>query len=378
MKQSVFSVVKFGLPLFQLQNFFSGFSASIPVICVFAIFATTFPVGAAGSKDGEKAAYLMKTYTYKRVGNLNINADVYLPSGGTGQPAIMYIHGGALINGSRTNSYITRKFSRYLDAGYVVVSIDYRLAPETKLPGIIEDVEDAYAWMLREGPKLFNIDPDRIAVMGGSAGGYLTLTAGFRLKPRPRALVSFYGYGDVTGDWYAKPDPYYLKHPPVEKDEAFQAVSGEPISNTDHLTEEQKKGRGRFYLYCRQNGLWPDYVGGRDPVEDAEWFAAYEARHNVTANYPPTVLLHGGMDTDVPFEQSRLMAAELQRHGVDYKLISQPNWRHGFDALDDPEIQQYIVETSPERKNDLPKPNDPAVRQAHADILAFLKKYLKK
>ena len=53
----------------------------------------------------------------------------------------------------------------------MVVSIDYRLAPETKLPAIVEDVQDACRWVRERGPKLFRIAPERLAVMGGSAGG---------------------------------------------------------------------------------------------------------------------------------------------------------------------------------------------------------------
>src|SRR5437660_1618353 len=79
-------------------------------------------------------------------------------------------------------------------------------------------------------PGLFHIDPKKIAVMGGSAGGYLTLTSGFRVKPRPAALVSFWGYGDIAGAWYSRPDPFYSKLPAVPKEEAYAAVGREVIS----------------------------------------------------------------------------------------------------------------------------------------------------
>jgi acetyl esterase/lipase len=55
---------------------------------------------------------------------------------------------------------------KLLQDGYVVVSIDYRLAPETKLPAILEEVRDAYRWVREKGPGLFNIDSGRVAVRG--------------------------------------------------------------------------------------------------------------------------------------------------------------------------------------------------------------------
>jgi len=148
----------------------------------------------------------MWTYTYKKVGDLEIKANVYRADDEKVRPVVVWIHGGALIMGGRegVNGRIRKMF---LDAGYAIVSIDYRLAPETKLPAIIEDVEDAFKWIREKGPGLFHIDSSRIAVMGSSAGGYLTLTTGYRVKPRPTVLVSFWGYGDLIGDWYSKPSP---------------------------------------------------------------------------------------------------------------------------------------------------------------------------
>ena len=155
------------------------------------------------------------THVYKTVGDCQIKADVYrLPAGSMPVPVLVYIHGGCLMYGSR-KSVDTRQLELYLQAGYAVISIDYRLAPETKLPAIIEDLRDAFRWIAEVGPGLFNADPQRLAVVGHSAGGYLAQMAGCAAQPRPRAIVSFYGYGDIIGDWYSKPDPYYCQQPAV-------------------------------------------------------------------------------------------------------------------------------------------------------------------
>src|SRR5262245_7342862 len=145
---------------------------------------------------GQSTAVQPETHTYKTVGDLAIKLDVYRRHDERTRAAVVWIHGGALIGGNRSD--IDRRVSKHtLEADHALISLDYRLAPETHLAEIVHDVEDAFAWIRHNGPRLFNIDPTRIAVAGGSAGGYLTLTSGFRVRPRPVALLSLYGYGDL-------------------------------------------------------------------------------------------------------------------------------------------------------------------------------------
>jgi len=268
-----------------------------------------------------------QTYVYKVVGDCEINADAY-PGNGRGlKPAVVWIHGGALIGGHRENIRPDQA-KLYLDSGFALVSIDYRLAPETKLPAIIEDLVDAFAWVRKEGPGLVRADPRRIGVVGHSAGGYLTLMAGFRVNPRPRALVSFYGYGDIAAPWYSRPDPFYNQRPKVPRREAFRSVGDRPISHDGGTSN-----RFLFYLYCRQRGLWPREVAGLDPDREPAAFDSLCPLRNVTHDYPPTMLLHGDLDTDVPYRQSVAMADALRRTGVENELITMRGRGHGFDGV---------------------------------------------
>jgi acetyl esterase/lipase len=304
-------------------------------------------------EDRGKASDLVfskRSYTYKVVGDCKIQADVYRVPDVKVCPVILWIHGGALITGNREMLF-REQLERYLKAGYAVISIDYRLAPETKIAFIIEDLQDAHKWVREKGPELFMIDPDRIAVIGHSAGGYLTLMAGFCVSPRPKALVSFYGYGDIAGKWLSRPDPFYGRKPAVPKDEAYQGVGGSVISGSN----EEK--RGRFYLYCRQQGLWPKEVAGHDPDKEPQEFDPFCPVRNVTKDYPPTLLLHGDKDTDVPFGQSVLMARELRRHHVEHELMRMRNRGHVFD---------------------FEGRNDPKIVATFDQVVAFLQKHLTK
>ena len=269
-----------------------------------------------------------QTFVYKTVSDLDIHLDVYTPQGlSEAAPALLWIHGGALIGGNRGDDR-TAQFKRYFEAGYRMISVDYRLAPETKLPEIIADVRDAIDWIHERGWQ-------RLGVVGHSAGGYLALMTGTFQKP-PRAIVSFYGYGDLVGPWYSKPDPFYCKKPKVTKEEAFKYYSGPPVTGMD-----QREGVDPFYLYCRQNGLWPTEIAGRDPNAEPKFFIPFCPEENVTASYPATLLLHGDEDTDVPCDLSVRMAQKLTEAGVKNELIVIRGGGHGFEegpGEDDPVV----------------------------------------
>jgi acetyl esterase/lipase len=265
-----------------------------------------------------------KTFIYKKVPGCNIRADLYRPPGADGPvPAVVYIHGGALIAGSRQEVGL-QHLDRYLAAGYAVVAFDYRLAPQAKVPDILEDVDDAFRWIHHRQADL-GVDASRLAVVGHSAGGYLTLAAGTRVLPRPRALVSFYGYGDLAAEWYAKPDPFYCRQPLVTAEAAAKAAGQKLVSHP-------QRDRWPFYLYCRQNGLWPKEVAGLDPYAQRDELLKYCPQYNVPADYPPTLLLHGDADTDVPYRQSTDMAVALSLAGIEHELITIPDGGHGFDC----------------------------------------------
>jgi acetyl esterase/lipase len=273
-----------------------------------------------------------RTEVYKTVDGLDIKADIFGAGSGK-RPAVVWVHGGALIMGSRTG--VPRQLrDRLLEYGFAIVSIDYRLAPETKLPAIIDDLRDAFRWVGEQGPRRFGIDPERIGTAGGSAGGYLTLMSGFAVTPRPRALASFWGYGDLTTSWYAEPDDFYRKQPLVPKEEAEAAVGSTPIAEP-----QPKNQRGKFYLYCRQQGLWPNRVAGHDAKKERKWFDPYCPIRNVTAQYPPSILIHGTADTDVPYDESRNMAAKLKQAGIPHEFLTVQGAGHGLAGASPQEVE---------------------------------------
>ena len=149
-------------------------------------------------------AFIKKTYTYKTVADVHIKADVYRQDNTKLRPIVVWLHGGALVMGSRQHVPSNIRNLCQTEA-FVLISLDYRLAPEVKVPDIIKDITDAFRWIHKNGRNLFYADTSRIVVAGGSAGGYLTMMTGLCIDPHPTALVAYYGYGDIDGHWYTQP-----------------------------------------------------------------------------------------------------------------------------------------------------------------------------
>lgn len=274
--------------------------------------------------------------SYKTVDSTDILCEVHMPEPtGKPVPVVLFFHGGALISGDKTQ-YNTCERDALLKAGYAFVSANYRLAPESCLTEIIEDVRDALDWVRGEGANLFGFDPDRVGILGSSGGSYLALMTG-TFSHKPQAIVSFYGYGDILGDWYCKPDPFYLQEPMVSEEEAMKNV-------TDGIRTEGDCGR--YYLRARQLGTWTEWVGRMDPVKDRAELEKYCPLFQITDEYPPTYLLHGDIDTDVPYQQSVQMYEALKKNGNTVEFYTEHCGGHGFDGSwwNHPEKVQMMVD----------------------------------
>lgn len=281
------------------------------------------------------------TVVYKKTNDFEIKGDFYSTEK-QANPVIVFIHGGGLFWGSREDMR-AEQIDFFNQAGFNIFSIDYRLAPETKLPEIKSDLVDALAWLENDGLKQFHYNPEKVVVMGSSAGGFLALLTG-TLQKKPQAIVSFYGYGDITGDWAKKPSPHYQKMTTVPKDLAKMLVTNKPLS----IGPIEK--RYAIYMYARQTGEWIEEISGLIKGDLSEFCPINYA----DAQFPPTILLHGTMDEDVPYEQSVLMSETLTKAGVDNQLITIPNGKHVFD-----EDWQ-----------------NPVVKKAFDEVLHFLRKHL--
>jgi len=305
-------------------------------ICIVFLGIAVCFITAGQIHADETKAFSKSTYTFKTVDQRKLKADVYRREDAKARSVIVWLHGGALIMGSRSG--IPKQLQELAKQhDFVIVSLDYRLAPEAQLNEIIEDLKDGLRWVRESGAKLFEADPSRLVVAGASADGYLALMSGIVAEPRAIAIVSYWGFGDIDGDWTTKPNEDYRKGKLIDKDVAWAGVGQQVLTSTN---KTNGRGRATFFLYLKQTGQWVNAVSGFDPEKDREKLTPFCPIRNVTPKYPPTLFLHGTADKDVPVGQSIAMDAELKRHGVSHELITIEGGGHSLWGGDREKINQ--------------------------------------
>jgi len=283
------------------------------------------------------ASYFNTTiYTYKTVDGLPIEAVTYYPNYPSSEkyPVLLGFHsGGGFTTGSKMGAFSIRELWEGLYRGWVVVAIDYRLSPGALLDDIIQDMQDAYNWIRTDLANRIPINPDLITVFGGSSGGSLALLAGYKLTPRPKAIISFYPYcANFTDPFSYKPET------PVSK-----ALVAAANNLSQEISQYQTSGPAdpRLLLFYAAitdgKGGWllsthdPDY-----PTDKImEKLRGFSATENVDKDFPPTYLVHGLNDRLVPYSQSVQMSEVLKAKNIPYVLDLVPSADHGFDLGND-------------------------------------------
>ncbi|MCC5845810.1 MAG: alpha/beta hydrolase [Verrucomicrobia bacterium] len=231
--------------------------------------------------------------------------DLYLPADSvsrienpdqTEQPLVIVIHGGGWTNRDRSDMV---KFGERLSAaGYAAFNIDYRLAPEHRHPAQLEDVRSAIAFA-HTLAETYPVDPDRIALLGYSAGAHLALLAAARADPETSPVRAVIAGGAPTMLWIYPDSPLITK-----------LIGGTPDE-------------------------YPEAYQDASPV------------NHINARHPPTYLYHGRADLLVRPRHSRGYAAALEEHDIPHHLRQRlflghiltflwdgPTWRESRNFLD--------------------------------------------
>jgi acetyl esterase/lipase len=258
--------------------------------------------------DAGKLGTVERDIIYCTMDGVDLRMDVYYPTVAKQEwPMIMYVHAGGWTSGTKDVDAGLVDVQALQEAGFLLTSVEYRLAPEHKFPAMIEDVKCAVRF-LRAHAGQYNIDPERFGAIGGSAGGHLVSllgvaddTAGFDVgeyldhSSRVQAVVDMYGVADVA--------------PPF----------------TRRLFFDRMDVFGTF-------DQW-------DPI-----FVIASPVNYATPDDPPFLIFQGEFDTTVPPNQSTSLLRHLQRGGVQAELIMVENAGHGFLPVDEKPINPSLEE----------------------------------
>jgi acetyl esterase/lipase len=229
--------------------------------------------------------------TYLTASNVDAKLDVYRPATPGPHPTILHIHGGGWTGGSREG--VVLRAMPYLQMGFAVVNVSYRLARVAPAPAAVEDCLCALKW-IAQNAKEYGFDLSRVAVTGYSAGGHLALTTGMVPEsagldrqcsgaslPKVAAIVNWFGITDVN----------------------------------DLLDGANRK------VYAVE---WLGSLDNRDAVARRVSPLTY-----VRKDLPPVLTIHGDADPTVPYTHGTRLHAALQAAGATSELVTIPKGLHG-------------------------------------------------
>ncbi len=291
--------------------------------------AGLFTESARGAKI-EEQGYRKETYAYKEVDGQEILADVLLPTKDEVRAVVLYIHGGGFMFGSRIGQPRKPLLDKLIEANYAVVSIDYRLAPEIKLEEIVKDARDACIWVRSQGPSLFNADPNRLGVIGGSAGAFLATACGYMVKPRLQAVVAISGFADFE---FARPS---IDRSILKKSNLYDSVGKEILT-------QGGEDRYKLCFFLLDNGLWPWEILGFEPKSNQKKVDALLPINYIDSDYPATLIIHSKNDPQVPLSQAERLSRALTAQKIESKLFIVPQGHSSEIIRNDPEAVAKIV-----------------------------------
>jgi acetyl esterase/lipase len=221
---------------------------------------------------------------------VSLKIEVYQPPEAGKYPALVVIYGGAWQYGT---PYANREFNQYMAShGYTVFAIDYRHAPQYRFPAQLDDVNTALNF-IRQHASEYEADPQRMILLGRSAGAHLAMLAAYQSDaPTIRAVVSYYGPVDLTQGYKSPPYP-------------------DPINTRAVLKR---------------------FIGGSVEEFPHEYQIASPINY-VKHSLPPTLLVYGSRDHLVEARYGRQMYERLHDSDNTAVLLEIPWAEHAFDAI---------------------------------------------
>jgi acetyl esterase/lipase len=252
--------------------------------------------------------------------------------------AFIYLHGSAWA--VLDKDYGTRTFFRHLSSqGHVIMDVAYRLFPETDFMGMTHDAKHAIAWM-KKNAAAYEVNPDRIVIGGGSAGGHLSLLAAYtdhnkQLMPPDlesadisvRGVISLYGQSDLVATYY-----HTCQHLT-----SHSALAQKKNGGSAGMPRWIQKSMGEdFHRLGFDKDVEPGRLApmlGGNPDEKPEAYSLFSPITHVHKECPPTLIIHGQHDILAPAKAIRHLHSRLTESGVPVVMHLLPQTDHAFDLI---------------------------------------------
>ena len=229
---------------------------------------------------------MRRNIEYARAGDISLRMDASIPETAAKVPGVVIVHGGGWVRGNREID-VAPLFKPLTDAGFAWFSIDYRLATDiTQFGAGIDDVEQAVRFVKSHAAK-FNVDPDKLALIGESAGGQLAAMAALRAGP---------GFVKTIVALYTPTDLVTL------------------VKNSDYIPARIRQSV--------QGTPWETLI--------MAGLAQLSPINNVRREMPSFLFIHGTDDPLVPFSQSREMCARMRQVGATCEVFPVEGAGHGI------------------------------------------------
>ena len=287
----------------------------VPVIGVLVVlFGASDVVRAQGTDaDYDRFVQVRNTYRisldvpYRRADNWEGTLDIVRPRGETPNPTVVYFHGGGWTGGSKDGGLIASL--PYVEMGWTVVNVAYRLADVSLAPAAVEDTRCALRWIYRNAEE-YNFDLDRLVLTGNSAGGHLSLITGMLTQDAGLDL-------GCPGD--RGRDPKNLD--PLK---VAGIINWYGITDVADLVDRAVGPSGNF------TQQWLGAQANREEIAKRVSPLTY-----VRPGLPPVLTIHGDADPTVPYEHAVRLKEALDSAGVANRLVTVPGGRHGGFSEDE-------------------------------------------
>jgi acetyl esterase/lipase len=272
-------------------------SSFIPSVSIAAVLAVTL----TGASRQGAAARTIADVPYATVGSKTLALDVHLPAAGTHPPLLVWVHGGAWRQGSKASAPLG-----FVDRGFAVASLDFRLSTEAPFPAMAHDVKGAIRF-LRANASRFGYRTDRIAIGGDSSGGHMAALVG--VTAGVAALE-----GTVGGH--------------LDQSSSVQAIL-DYYGATDLTTILDQSTP--FGLGVRRPAL--ELLLGTAPDAAPDLARLASPVFHVDAGDPPLLIFHGDRDPQMPINQSHELQGAYEALGLDSTFIVVHGSAHGGQAF---------------------------------------------